>query len=292
MSAPSAHGVVAVRDLLPSPVSSSRAAGWAGVDLDIYRVGNFEFLAAHPEHLVSIQITGCEKMYQRRDGKEAEAPLFPGEVIVTPAGSPKMWRREGEGTVLVLGIAPDFLERKFAEATGRFGAPLELLDNFGTHDPQLVEVAKVLWSEVAGKGVGSRLYAEAAITQLMVHLIRHYSHSPRRVEVTSGMPLHKLRQAKAYIDANLGEDLSVDAIARIVGMSPFHFAHAFRASMGQPPHKYVMQRRMDEAKSLLRGSSLTITEIAQRIGYSSPSHFCVGFHKLTRVSPSEFRRNS
>jgi AraC family transcriptional regulator len=292
MSAQSAHGVIAVRDLLPNPVSSSRALGWTGVELNIYRVGSFEFLAAHPEHLVSIQITGCEKMYQRRNGKETEGALFPGAVIVTPAGPPKLWRREGEGTVLVLGIAPDFLERKFAEATGRFGAPMELLDNFGTHDQQLVDVAKVLWSEVAGKDVGSRLYAEAAITQLTVHLIRHYSHSPRRLEATSGMPLHKLRQAKAYIDSNLGEDLSVDTIARTVGMSPFHFAHAFRASMGQPPHKYVMQRRMDEAKSLLRNSSLSITEIAQRIGYSSPSHFCVGFHKLTQVSPSDYRKAS
>jgi AraC family transcriptional regulator len=104
------------------------------------------------------------------------------------------------------------------------------------------------------------------------------------------MPAHKLRQALAYIEQNLAHDLTVEAIARSVGMSTFHFAHGFRTAAGEPPHKYLMRRRHDEARRLLRKTKLSMTEIAQRIGYGSPSHFSVAFQKLARMSPSEYRR--
>ncbi|MEO7133691.1 MAG: helix-turn-helix transcriptional regulator, partial [Vicinamibacterales bacterium] len=91
------------------------------------------------------------------------------------------------------------------------------------------------------------------------------------------------------VEENLGEELSVESIAREVGMSAFHFAHAFRAATGLPPHKYLMQRRMEHAKSLLRETDLSLTEIALRVGYSSSSHFCVGFQKLIHTTPSHYR---
>jgi AraC family transcriptional regulator len=75
-------------------------------------------------------------------------------------------------------------------------------------------------------------------------------------------------------------------------MSAFHFAHAFREATGVPPHRYVIQRRIERAKQLLRGSELSLTEIAQRVGYSSASHFSVGFRKMTRVAPSEYRKGA
>jgi AraC family transcriptional regulator len=213
-----------------------------------------------------------------------------GEVIVTPAGEPKSWRREGAGTVLVIAVSPAFLDGVLEQASGRHGAHSELLDNFGTRDARIEAIAGTLWDELQEERLGGRMYADAAFTQLALHLLRQYSSFQPSVETAVPISAYKLRSAMSFIQANLGENLTVIAIARAIGMSPFHFAHAFRAATGLPPHKFVMQRRLEMAKSLLRTTKLSLTDIAQRVGYSSPSHFSAGFQRLARVSPSDYRK--
>jgi AraC-like DNA-binding protein len=100
---------------------------------------------------------------------------------------------------------------------------------------------------------------------------------------------HKLRRAVEYINQNLASPLTLLSIANAVSLSPGHFAHAFRATTGVAPHRYIVERRVERAKRLLRESDLPITEIADRIGCASHSHFSVLFHRVTGVSPRQFR---
>ena len=113
---------------------------------------------------------------------------------------------------------------------------------------------------------------------------------PVQVPQAARIPVHKLRCALAYVETHLAGDLRVQELARAVGMSTFHFAHAFRQAAGMPPHRYVMDRRIARGKSLLRGTVLTLDEIAQRVGYSSQSHFSTAFRKTVGIAPSAFRR--
>jgi AraC family transcriptional regulator len=83
--------------------------------------------------------------------------------------------------------------------------------------------------------------------------------------------------------------LTLSAIADAVALSPGHFAHAFRQATGVAPHRYVLERRVERAKALLRQSDMPITEIADRIGCSSHSHFSVLFHRITGLTPRQFR---
>jgi AraC family transcriptional regulator len=281
---------VEFRDLFPEPLHSSRSRAWTGVTLDLYRLGDLEFCGSHPEHLVSVQFTNCPRLYQRRNGRVAERPMLAGEIVVTPAGDPKSWRREGAGIVLLMGISPVFLDDLMEQATGQAGH-VELLDNFGTRDTQIEALARALCGELRGERLGGRMFAQAACLQLGLHLLRHYASAPLRGESPLRMSAHKLRMARNYIEDELAQDLNVETIARAVGMSPFHFAHAFKAATGLPPHRFVMLRRFEAAKSLLRNSSLPLAEIAERAGYSSASHFSAGFHKIALMSPTEYRKN-
>jgi AraC family transcriptional regulator len=276
--------------VLASPVFTSRARAWDGAALDVYRMPTIECHTSHEDHLVSVQATGGANLYQRRCGHETQKRLGKGEVIVTPAGEPKVWRRVGEGIVLVLEIKARFLDRVLAHATGRCAVRAELRDNFGVRDPFVENCAHVLWDELRGERLGGRMYAEAAITQLGLHLLRQYGTANAPPDPVVRISAHKLRHAKDYVEENLGEDLTVQAIARAAAMSPFHFAHAFSAAEGMPPHQYVMRRRLQKAKSLLRTTDLTLAQIAQRVGYASASHFCVAFQKATQVPPGAYRR--
>src|SRR5262249_52819885 len=129
--------------------------------------------------------------------------------------------------------------------------------------------------------------------RLASYLTKHYSARATPITVAPKRPAtlsqHKLGRAMEYIDAHLGDDLTLCDIAAALAMSSGHFAHAFRHTVGMPPHRYVLCRRIEHAKWLLRNSDLPITQIAQQIGCSSPSSFSFLFHRATGITPTNYR---
>lgn len=289
MIPPAPPPATAFRDLLPAPVAVLQGRRGSGMSVELYRLRDADLLARHDEHLVSIQMASAD-LYQRRGSREAQRRLMPGDVIVTPAGGPKAWRRRGAGELLVIAIAPRLLDDLLQEAGADPSAHAVLLDNFGTRDPDIVEIGVALRRELDNRELGGALFVEAAVRQLGVRLLRGYCAPHVGHEPAVRMSAHKLRTTRAYVQDHLAGDLSVRALARNVGMSEFHFAHAFRATTGLPPHRYVLEQRMGHAKALLRDSELPLADIAARVGFSSQSHFSVAFHRHAGITAREFRR--
>lgn len=98
-----------------------------------------------------------------------------------------------------------------------------------------------------------------------------------------------MQQALAVIDAHLGERLTLQAIAGLLDMSPFHFAHAFKQGTGVAPHQYVIWRRIERGKDLLVATDLPIAEIALAVGCASQSHFSALFLRVTGFTPQAYR---
>jgi AraC family transcriptional regulator len=73
-------------------------------------------------------------------------------------------------------------------------------------------------------------------------------------------------------------------------LSQHHFCRAFKQSFGVPPHRYHVQRRIEQAKLLLTDRAISITDIGLTVGYSQTSSFSVAFRKLTGWTPTEYRR--
>ncbi len=103
------------------------------------------------------------------------------------------------------------------------------------------------------------------------------------------MPTGRLRRVTAYIDAHLGESISVRQLAEVARMSPSHFTALFRRSTGVAPHAYLRERRLAKARALLAGDTLAFAEIARRLGFSSQAHFATAFRKRFGVTPRTFR---
>lgn len=102
--------------------------------------------------------------------------------------------------------------------------------------------------------------------------------------------LRRLLRAKDRIDGAPEEEWPVARLARISGISQAHFARAFRQSFGIPPHRYVMTRRIERAKALLRDSDMTVTEIAYAVGWNSLGTFTRTFGDVTGQSPTVSRQ--
>ncbi|GAA1089226.1 hypothetical protein GCM10009663_36200 [Kitasatospora arboriphila] len=101
--------------------------------------------------------------------------------------------------------------------------------------------------------------------------------------------LARLRRARDRMDRDYAEPLDVPALARDALMSPGHFSRSFRAAYGETPYSYLMTRRIERAKALLRRGDLSVTEVCMAVGCTSLGSFSSRFTELVGESPSAYR---
>ncbi|MCW2948727.1 MAG: AraC family transcriptional regulator [Actinoallomurus sp.] len=101
--------------------------------------------------------------------------------------------------------------------------------------------------------------------------------------------LAHLRRARDLMDREYARPLDVPALARAALMSPAHFSRQFRAAYGETPYGYLMTRRIERAKALLRRGDLTVTEVCLQVGCTSLGSFSARFTELVGESPSAYR---
>jgi AraC-like DNA-binding protein len=104
--------------------------------------------------------------------------------------------------------------------------------------------------------------------------------------------LVRLRQARDRINREYAEPLDITELARTALMSPGHFQRSFRAAFGETPYGYLMTRRIERAKALLRRGDLTVTEVCMAVGCTSLGSFSSRFTELVGETPSAYRARS
>ena len=101
--------------------------------------------------------------------------------------------------------------------------------------------------------------------------------------------LAHLRRARDHIDRNYAEPLDLDGLARVAGVSKYHFARTFEATYGETPIRYLTRRRIERAQDLLRHANLTVTEVCMLVGFASLGSFSTRFTQLVGESPTAYR---
>jgi len=102
--------------------------------------------------------------------------------------------------------------------------------------------------------------------------------------------LRRLLRAKDAMDSGSHEEWPIARLARVSGVSQAHFARSFKRAFGVPPHRYLLTRRIEQAKTLLRDTDLAVTDIAFQTGWNSLGTFGRIFRDITGESPSVMRR--
>ena len=104
-------------------------------------------------------------------------------------------------------------------------------------------------------------------------------------------PSRHLLRAKDLADARYAEPLDVDDLARAAGLSRAHFSREFRRCFGEPPHSYLLTRRLERAAALLRVTDWSVTDICFAVGASSVGSFTASFGRVFGRSPTAYRRS-
>jgi AraC family transcriptional regulator len=222
--------------------------------------------------------------------REERRRVSAGQFHLMPAAAPVDARWTDAKQSLVIAFEQDFIERAIGEAFD--GRIPEMRCRFGLSDPAIEALAVYLRFEMTRNSPYSRLYLEHVGASLAVRLFESYGDGAAKPSSLNKGGLTGLRQKRVcdFIEAHLGENISLAALATEAGLSAHHFGKAFKESFGIAPCRYVANRRIHRAKELLLSDHQSITEIAYALGFCSHSHLSEAFRKATGVTPSDFRK--
>lgn len=114
------------------------------------------------------------------------------------------------------------------------------------------------------------------------------SSTPRR-RSRAALPTWRLRRVEAYIDANIEESVTLATLARVVNLSPMHFAAQFRAATGLRPHEFLLRRRINHAQAMLADPRAKLVDVALRVGFQTQAHFTTVFKRFVGETPHRWR---
>jgi AraC family transcriptional regulator len=274
-----------------SNIMRRRAVSWTGIaveTIDVIHRAPFEYRAASPSHMLILTERGS-----RRDGETmiegaAKSTLrdFSPRLSLVPAGYrycgwqiPRVLTRV---TYLHIDPAGPLLDPdlRFSE--------IEFTPRLFFQDRDLSQTALKLKDQI-GSPV-SRAYAEALGIVLAHELIRMKDPAVAPCATGGGLAGWQQKRLGEYISAHLVDDISLIDLAEIAQLSPFHFARAFKRSFGDPPHRYLMHRRIEFAKALLENPAHSVTEIAHAVGFADPASFTAAFRRSVGTTPTAYRR--
>ena len=135
----------------------------------------------------------------------------------------------------------------------------------------------------------TQLEMEARALLLVDQLHRLHDVQAWRDPAPGGLAAWQLNRACDFLQAHIASDIGLSTLADLVGLSPKHFARAFKQSTGVPPHQWLIARRVERAQALLRSTPMSLSEVALNCGFADQSHFTATFRRVTGNSPGRFR---
>jgi AraC family transcriptional regulator len=272
--------------------ATSYGMGWKG--LQAVRLENpgdeSGAVITRSTHVLGLIVRPPEKMELRYEGVKRDMPPPAGSISVVPAGSSVQSSWQGRRDWLFIYLEPSLVTRVAAELFEMDPSRTVVPPLDGLNVPELRSAMLAVDTELRAGGVGGPLMAESLANVLAVHLIRHTT-GARRLPTSDGvLPRRKLRTVIEYIMENLEGSPTLERMAAVVHLIPYHFARQFKASTGLPPHQYVITRRVERAQHLLRADGgLGLAEVALRVGFSDQSRFSLHFKRIVGLTPRQFR---
>lgn len=270
------------------PLLTSAERAWTGIIVEQHRLPPTEF----PErtavsHLVAVHLRPATIKWFL-GGHPQTRRMTRGSLDIVPQGTPLGGYSLDETESLMLALDPSFIEQVSRESGG--ANHVELILHLGIRDPQIEHITLAIKAELEADCPSGRLYGDALARALAAHLLGKFAAAaPPAHRPSAVLPAYILRRVTEYINDNLAEDLTLAELADVAGMNPHSFSRAFKHTTGIPPHRYVMNSRIEMAKRLLADESLPLVEVGLSVGFQNQSHFTTLFHKLTGVTPRAFR---
>jgi len=242
------------------------------------------------DNYVVLHLGGPKRVRRAADGPSVVADLEDDAISIIPACAAYDWSTEGPIEYAHIYIPPYRLARATESIFDRDGAQVRLQSKVGQPDQVLVNIFRTLM-ESARNERRADLFLDVMTEAFLAQLLRGHANlsgdlRPRQ----HALAPKRLKAVTAYVDEHLDAELTLDTLAAIARLSRYHFTRAFARATGQTPHAFVMARRLERAKILLRTTPLSISEIAVRCGFAGAAHLSNRLFEREGLRPSTFRQ--
>jgi len=208
-------------------------------------------------------------------------------LAIDPAGADSRIAWPARMETMIVSIAPESLRDFVGPERDRPDvslSPVHLaLDNTAQRFAKMV---KAELNRCKGSNV---LYLDSLLSVLAIHVLRNWSTAATQVEVKGALSAAAEKRIRDYLQENFRRKLSIAELAGICGLSPGYFTQAFAKTFGSPPHRYVLERRLEYAEKLLAKTEMPVAEVAYLSGFSSQSHLTSMLRLHKRKTPSQYR---
>ena len=271
------------------PLLSSVPFGWRGIVVEWHRLKPQEM----PEHYVDghglAVSTGVNPIsFGWKDrGRRREGQLDPGQFHLLTHGdlNAPRWLQTFDELSLVL-------DRQFVADVAQCGLPADRVE-FATQrsasDATIARYAEAFRSELQADSSNGSLHAETLTVGLTLHLLSNYAIAKPKLPVPRGkLNSFQLRTVVDFIQAHLDQSVSLLTLSEQARVTPFHFARLFRATVGVPPHQFVLRQRIQKSLTLIKAGKLPLAQIAVESGFHDQPHFIRAFRRLIGTTPARY----
>lgn len=194
---------------------------------------------------------------------------------------------------IVLGIEGlSFAFEKIAAARSGESAqaPSGTVNKYNVSKTNVCTCLNLMLEEVSRQEEDYETVCQNLLEVLLISMLRSGSLSV--VPDNSRLLNRECTQIKNYLDANYSETITLDSLAALTHMNKYYLAHTFTKYVGLSPINYLLQKRIQEGKSLLESTSYSIAQISDLLGFSSQSYFSQAFRKATGMTPMQYRKHA
>lgn len=240
-------------------------------------------LEGAPANVLMYNLSPVQGLRQTREGHSSVSDMLHGEMTLMPCGVPSQWSWNSTCDRLDVMVPADVF--------GDESALLDVVDRRVFRDSEMETICRRLYKEVSLGGMADRLLVESLVMQLGVLLLRRHSTAPQEAGsiYPGGLTRCQARRILDYIESNLSRDLTLRELAGTANLSPHHFARMFKRTVGTAPHRYVVERRVEHAKRMLRTrGGVSLVEVGLSMGFCNQSHFTSAFSRVVGVTPARF----
>lgn len=251
------------------------------------------FWPAHSHSQLELMLLGeeaeCHFVWLGPDGSWHQEKLMGPQICVIPPHVVHTceWQKTADMILLYVEAGVD---EAVAHTTP--GVDVHKFSALAGHDQIIWQLVASLRQLCRQTEALDRFYIESIGAVLATHLVKAHIHAREGIKCArGGLSPGQLDRVLTYINRHLGEGLPIAAMAREASISPYHFIRLFKASMGLPPHQYVLKSRLLRAKEMLCTGEFRVAEAAYESGFCDQSHLTRHFRKFFGFTPKALLKN-
>jgi AraC family transcriptional regulator len=271
-------------EALPTPATAARLAEGVTLQRAIRPAGEGFGRHTHDYHSIMVLLSSPgSSLWCYGDRKYRSVRPAAGDVFFCPAHVTTAVHSEKAFECILLCLSPTLFSRVADDDVNLSDAAPVIMRK----DSFIQQVVTSLADEVGREGsAGRELFASSLATALGVHLSREYARRTESSRPVARLSDDELARLNRHIVRNLDTPLTLEDLASLVGRSRFHFSRLFKASTGMTPHQYVIRRRVERARELLRAGR-AIVEVAAEVGFASQSHLNAHIQRAFGCTPGQ-----